>query len=191
MISDLVATSRHDTVDALLDAFSDAADKADIKAYFGCFHSAACRFLGTDPAENWTVSDFYTFAKPHFDKGRAWTYVPVAGSRKCDSPLPGTPGVVVFDELLTSKSFQCTCRGSGTAYFDTGSRSWFLLQYHLSFAIANDIAAAVCGVQGKFERKGSASMSAASAEEELLKLLALEDSANQREKPKKGTSKKK
>ena len=192
MLSECIGSSRHSTVEALLDAFNAAAAGADLASYFGCFLSQDCRFLGTDASENWSAADFYEFAKPHFEKGSAWTYVPIAGSRKCAAPVSG---MVVFDELLESLSFPCTCRGSGTAVLDQTAGSWFIAQYHLTFGVPNDMAGAVCGAIGNFERRGSgrgaAAVTAAAAEEELLRLLDMESSSAAATKTKaKGTKKK-
>ena len=52
-------------VAAILDDFHDAASRADGDRYFGHFAPDGV-FLGTDPAERWTVTEFRKYAEPHF-----------------------------------------------------------------------------------------------------------------------------
>jgi hypothetical protein len=40
-------------------------------------------FIGTDATERWTVAEFKAYAKPHFDKGRGWTYTWSSGTSTC------------------------------------------------------------------------------------------------------------
>ncbi len=92
--------STYATVEALLDGFNRAAAQANLSEYFGCFSSNG-RFLGTDATENWTVEEFYSFSKPHFDGGKGWTYIPRPSSRKISiqSAPDGSPVFASFDEV--------------------------------------------------------------------------------------------
>ena len=63
------------TVDETLDLFHRLASDADL-AYFDLFHHTAV-FLGTDATERWTLPAFRDYARPYFEKGQGWTYLPV------------------------------------------------------------------------------------------------------------------
>jgi hypothetical protein len=112
----IIATAEHRSIDTLLDAWHQAAATSNINAYFGCFHTANSRFLGTDASENWTAEEAYTIFKPHFEKSNsAWVYTPIKGSRKIDViKLGDGTEIAIFDELLYSESFKCRTRGNDT-----------------------------------------------------------------------------
>ena len=157
-----------------------AAAQANLNEYFGCFTKNG-RFLGTDASENWTVDEFYSFSKPHFDNGKAWTFIPKPGSRKItlQTGHDGQPLFASFDELLDSVSFKASSRGSGTCIYRPSNKSWLVLQYHLSFPIPNDLAKKMCLEIADFEKiedKDSKAKSdlAAKNERELLAMLELE-----------------
>ena len=59
-------------IDEVLDAFHDAASKADGASYFSLFAEDAV-FIGTDAAERWSVDEFKAFAEPYFSEGRGWS----------------------------------------------------------------------------------------------------------------------
>jgi predicted esterase len=119
-------------VGKMLDDFHDAAAKADEQRYFDHFASDGV-FIGTDATERWNVEAFRAFAKPYFARGRAWTYVPVAGKRSVVLSPDGT--MAFFDELLTNEQFG-TCRGTG-AVRRVGN-DWKVVQYSLSVPIPNE-----------------------------------------------------
>lgn len=143
----------------LLDNFHRYAANGDFENYFACFHPSG-RFLGTDKTENWTVSEFMSFSRPHFTLGTsAWTFTPLPESRKCDV-FPGRDGRVTFatfDEHLQSESFGTTARGTGSVIWD--GEGWLLAHYHLSFPIPNDLAHDMCKKIGNFEKFSSAEAS--------------------------------
>jgi predicted esterase len=115
----------------VLDDFHDAAAKADEKRYFD--HAASeFVFIGTDPTERWNLEEFKSFAKPYFARGKAWTYVPIAGKRSVVFAPDGS--TAFFDELLTNDLFG-TCRGTG-AVRKIGN-DWKIVQYSLSVPIPN------------------------------------------------------
>src|ERR1700683_1072645 len=84
-------------VEAVLNDFHDAAAKGDYTRYFSHFADDAV-FLGTDPSERWTTSEFRVYAKSAFERG-GWTYVPV----KRNVFLSKDGQVAWFDESLASK----------------------------------------------------------------------------------------
>ena len=122
----------------VLDAFHAAASNADFEAYFGAFASGAV-FLGTDATERWTVDEFKTFAKPHFDRGTGWTYVAV--ERHVTVGVDGE--AAWFDELLQNAKYG-KCRGSGVLL--ATNDGWKIAQYNLTFVVPNDVALDVVDV---------------------------------------------
>jgi hypothetical protein len=118
-----------------LDAFHEAAAKADEDTYFGLLTDDAV-FIGTDATERWTKAAFETFAKPYFERDTAWTYTSV--ERHITLGPGGT--VAWFDERLHNVKYGAT-RGSGVLVAtDAG---WRISQYVLSFPIPNEVAPAV------------------------------------------------
>ena len=186
-VDSVLGSSRHSTVDLLLEAFHSAASNADLTKYFACFDKAG-RFLGTDATENWDAIEFYNFCKPYFAKGSGWTYVPVRGSRKVSyyANVDGTPNFCTFDEILFNDSFG-TCRGSGSLIYSQATCSWLVAAYHLSFPVPNDIAGEVTATL-KAADPTLKSKLADQAAVQLLAELELEDAP---EKAKSKSSKKK
>jgi hypothetical protein len=183
-----IGSSRHATVDALLDSFHTAAAKADLVAYFGCMDKRG-RFLGTDATENWTAGDFYDFTKPYFASGKGWTYVPVAGSRKVTyypGPSIEAAQFCTFDEILHNESFG-TCRGSGTLVYSSEHGCWFVAAYHLNFPVPNDLAGEVTTLIKKGDPSSQAKQADAAAAQLLAELeLADKGSSSKGGKKKKG-----
>lgn len=191
----IIASSRHCTVEELLDAFSHAAATGNLREYFGCFYDERSRFLGTDASENWTAYEFFQYALPHFrgDGTPAWKYDPIPGTRKVDIfPSTEVPSFAIFDELLSSK-FGATSRGSGTACHSSGH--WFICSYHLSFPVPNDIAKDITKSIHKFEQvmsmRSAAEASDRHAEELLAQLQTEEQSSVDKKAPNKSKGKKK
>lgn len=118
-------------IDAMLDDFHDAAAKADFDRYFSHWTSTSV-FLGTDSSERWTGDEFKEFARPHFDKGKGWTYT--ARDRKVT--LTADKTVAWFDEMLTNEKLGM-CRGSGVLV--KIGEEWKITQYNLSVPIPNEI----------------------------------------------------
>jgi len=115
-----------------LDDFHDAASKADFKRYFDHFAVNGV-FLGTDATERWSVNEFKKYAKPHFDKGKVWTYV----SKSRNILLSKDGNTAWFDEMLENQTLG-ECRGSGVlAKID---HQWKILQYNLTITIPNQFA---------------------------------------------------
>lgn len=115
-------------IDTLLNQWHAAAARADLKIYFDFFSPDAV-FIGTDASEHWDRKAFYTFSKPYFDRGRAWTFKAV------DRHIYfGREGHTAwFDELLSTK--MKICRGSGVLEKEYGQ--WKIKQYVLSMTIPN------------------------------------------------------
>lgn len=113
----------------VLDAWHKAAAKADFDNYFGKMTPKGV-FLGTDATENWQNEEFKTYAKPHFDKGRAWNFTAV----ERNIYLNERKDFAWFDELLDTQ--MKLCRGSGVLQKVDGT--WKIAHYVLSIAVPNE-----------------------------------------------------
>ena len=112
----------------ILDSWHRAAGSADFDAYFNLMTSDAV-FIGTDASENWQVEEFKAYAKPHFDKGKAWNFKAV--ERQIYVNDEGD--YAWFDELLDTQ--MKLCRGSGLLRKESGD--WKIAHYVLSIVIPN------------------------------------------------------
>lgn len=113
----------------ILDSWHRAAGSADFDAYFNLMTSDAV-FIGTDASENWQVEEFKAYAKPHFDKGKAWNFKAV--ERQIYVNDEGD--YAWFDELLDTQ--MKLCRGSGVLRKESGD--WKIAHYVLSIVIPNE-----------------------------------------------------
>jgi ketosteroid isomerase-like protein len=120
------------SIAAVLDDFHDAASNADFDRYFGHFTADAV-FIGTDATEHWTTDEFRAYAKPHFDAGRGWTYLP----RTRHIYLSPDGSAAWFDELLDNEGLGET---RGTGVLVRVDDRWKVAQYHLTIPIPNDLA---------------------------------------------------
>ena len=66
-------TISKEKINLTLDSWHKAAAQANYGNYFGMMTDDAI-FIGTDATENWNKKDFQAFAKPYFDKGKAWNF---------------------------------------------------------------------------------------------------------------------
>ena len=128
------------SIHRFIDQWHIAAAQADFKAYFGVLDSLSI-YMGTDATERWSKEKFIKFAKPYFDKGKAWEFH--ATQRNLSFDKAGK--LVWFDELLSTS--MGTCRGSGVLEF-TGN-TWKIRQYNLSLMVPNDKLKAVMETIGK------------------------------------------
>jgi hypothetical protein len=122
--------SRQKQVNAILDAWHQAAAKADEEGYFKHFTVDAV-FLGTDATERWTRDEFRRWAKPYFAKGKAWSFK--TAKRHLGFSRDGA--VAWFDEVLDTPNLG-PARGSGVLVWD--GTAWRIAQYNLSVPIPND-----------------------------------------------------
>jgi len=122
-------------VESVLDDFHRAASQADGDTYFGLFADEGV-FLGTDATERWTVEEFRAYARPHFDRGRGWTYTPL--ERHVSIAEDG--GTAWFDERLHNDGLGET-RGSGVLV--RREAGWKVAQYNLTIPVPNELAADV------------------------------------------------
>ena len=122
-------------VSAVLDDWHAAAAAADEPRYFSHFAPTGV-FIGTDATERWTAAEFRIWAKPHFDKKKAWSFQP--HHRKIDVSADGK--TAWFDELLDTPNMGA-CRGSGVLVLLDGA--WKIAQYNLSIPIPNALASGI------------------------------------------------
>lgn len=116
-------------VNQLLNDWHLAASNAHLNDYFKVMHPDFI-FLGTDPKERWSKSEFYNFCKPYFNKGQAWDFK-VNWRNVYFSPDHKTAW---FEESL--ETWMEECRGSGVLIFVNGS--WQIIHYNLTVLIENE-----------------------------------------------------
>jgi len=119
-------------VAAVLDDWHHAASVADEERYFQHFAPNGV-FIGTDATERWTVTQFREWAKPHFQRKKAWSFRP--RDRHIDFSSDGK--AAWFDEMLDTPNLGL-CRGSGVLTRIGGV--WKISQYNLSIPIPNALA---------------------------------------------------
>lgn len=129
-------------VNVMLDSFNKAAANADFNAYFN-FYTDDAIFTGTDATERWDKKQFMAWAKPIFDKGKAWNFSSVERHIYFDK----TGSLAWFDELLDTQ--MKICRGSGV--LAKQGEHWKVQQYILSTTIPNDNMDAVIKMKSSFE----------------------------------------
>jgi uncharacterized protein (TIGR02246 family) len=122
-------------VAAVLDDWHQAAAAADEPRYFGHFAPDAV-MMGTDATERWSRDEFRQWAKPYFDKGKAWHFKPV----RRNIAFSKDAAVAWFDEALDTPNLG-PARGSGVLVWD--GKAWKIAQYNLSVPIPNDVFADV------------------------------------------------
>ena len=139
------AFSQADTVaiHKFIDDWHLAATKADASGYFGAFADHGI-FIGTDATERWNKQQFLSFAKPYFDKGKAWDFK--AYGRTVHVSNDGR--FVWFSELLTT--WMGVCRGSGI--LEKTPQGWKIQQYHLSVTVPNNLIRDFITLVANFEK---------------------------------------
>ena len=116
-------------VNKVLDDLNEFAAKADFKNYFSLYAEEST-FIGTDATEIWNKKEFMDYAKPHFDKGKAWNFKSL--QRNITFSKDGK--FAWFDELLETQ--MKLCRGSGV--LEKIGNQWKIRQYVLSMTIPKD-----------------------------------------------------
>ncbi len=122
-------------VAAVLDDWHQAAAASNEPRYFQHF-AADGVFMGTDATERWTVAEFRVWAKPYFDRKKAWSFKP----RNRHVAFSPDGSIAWFDEMLDTPNLG-VCRGSGVLVRQGGE--WKISQYNLSIAIPNALADSV------------------------------------------------
>lgn len=127
-----------------LDEWHKAAADANYEKYFAAMDEKSI-FIGTDATENWSKPAFQAFAKPYFDKGKAWNF------KTLERHIYLSPDkkMAWFDELLDTQ--MKICRGSGVLILTDGQ--WKIKHYVLSMTVPNDNTDEVVKVKAPIEDK--------------------------------------
>ena len=107
-----------------------SAANADADIFFGSMADNAV-YLGTQADEHWTKAEFVEFAKPYFDRGKAWSFIPLERNIYFNEKAD----IVWFDELL--QTWMGVCRGSGVIALQNDSLK--ILHYNLTVTISNNL----------------------------------------------------
>jgi hypothetical protein len=132
-------------INLILDNWHKAAGQANFNAYFDVLTEDAI-YIGTDPTENWNKEEFIKFAKPYFDKGKAWNFTALERNIYFSSDKK----TVWFDELLNTQ--MKICRGSGVLVADVNG-NWKIKHYVLSMTVPNDNSDEVVKIKSFLEDK--------------------------------------
>jgi ketosteroid isomerase-like protein len=116
-------------INQVLEDWHKAASEANFENYFSLMAKDGI-FIGTDATENWQNQEFREFAKPYFDKGKAWSFTTLERNIYTSE----TGNTAWFDELLNTQ--MGICRGSGVLEFVNGK--WKIKHYVLSIAVPNE-----------------------------------------------------
>ncbi len=128
----------------VLDNWHLAAANAKFDDYMSAMTDDAI-YIGTDATENWTKPQFMTFAKPYFDKGKAWSF----SALERHIYLSKDQKTAWFDELLNTQ--MKICRGSGVLV--KVGKLWKIQHYVLSMTIPNDNSSEVIKTKSEIENK--------------------------------------
>ncbi|MEB3801315.1 nuclear transport factor 2 family protein [Flavobacterium columnare] len=138
-----LAQARENTeINTLLNNWHKAASEAKFDLYFKDL-SGQSVFIGTDATENWNKKAFMNFAKPYFDKGKAWSF----STLKRTIYLSSDKKTAWFDELLETQ--MKICRGSGVLIKE--GKNWKIKHYVLSMTIPNDNTSEVIKIKAPIE----------------------------------------
>jgi ketosteroid isomerase-like protein len=129
-------------INETIDTWHKAASEANFKSYFELMTEDAV-FIGTDANEYWNKQEFQNYAKPHFDKGKAWSFTALERHVYFDA----SGNTAWFDELLNTQ--MKICRGSGVLV--KVGKQWKIKHYVLSMTIPNDSSKAVIAIKAPIE----------------------------------------
>jgi hypothetical protein len=135
----------HQDLHRFIDQWHLAAAQANADVFFGSMADESI-YIGTDATERWTKKEFITFAKPYFDKGKAWDFKPYDR----DLHVTSDGQSAWFSELLTT--WMGTCRGSGV--LRKTATGWKLEQYHLSVTVPNELIRDFITLVDNFQKQG-------------------------------------
>ena len=116
-------------ITSVLDQWHKAAADASFDTYFSLMDQQSI-FIGTDAEELWNKQEFMDFAKPYFDRGKAWSFTSVERNIYMDE----NQKYAWFDELLSTQME--LCRGSGILMLT--DQGWKIRHYVLSIAVPNE-----------------------------------------------------
>jgi hypothetical protein len=142
ILTNFASAQNKEIINATLDNWHKAAAKADFKSYFDVLTDDAI-YIGTDATENWNKKQFEAFAKPYFDKGRAWNFTALERNIYFSSDKK----MVWFDELLNTQ--MKICRGSGVMVKE--KNIWKIKHYVLSMTVPNENSDEVVKIKSALE----------------------------------------
>lgn len=122
-------TFENQKITTILDNWHKAAAEANFENYFDAMANESI-FIGTDAKENWDKTAFMAFAKPYFDKGKAWNFKALERHIYFSKDKK----TAWFDELLSTQ--MKICRGSGVLVLENGD--WKIKHYVLSMTVPNE-----------------------------------------------------
>jgi ketosteroid isomerase-like protein len=137
-------TISKEKINKVLKDWHTAAAQANFEEYFGLMSDDGI-FIGTDATENWQNKEFREFAKPYFDKGKAWSFTTL--ERNIYTSENGE--IAWFDELLNTQ--MGICRGSGV--LEKTQNGWKIKHYVLSIAIPNENVDEITQIKKEFDSK--------------------------------------
>lgn len=129
-------------INAMLNNWHLAAAEANFNNYFNALTESSI-FIGTDATENWNKTEFQAFAKPYFDKGKAWNFKVLERHIYFSKDKK----TAWFDELLDTQ--MKLCRGSGVLV--KVDNKWKIQHYVLSMTIPNDTSDEVVKIKAPIE----------------------------------------
>jgi len=140
-------------------AQSDAAFRQQVNAFVDRWHDDAANtrpeyfdkiapqgvYIGTDKTEVWTRDQFKAWAKPFWDKKKAWAFT----AQKRNVYFSPDKKYVWFDEQLNTQ--MGTCQASGVLR-NTG-KGFLIEHYQLSLAVPNELLDSFTRMIGDQEKK--------------------------------------
>lgn len=126
--------SQKSAITTLIESWHKAAATANYDAYFNVMSENSI-FLGTDASEIWTKKQFQDYAKPYFEKGKAWSFTTLQRNIYFSEDKK----MAWFDELLDTQ--MKICRGSGVLV--KVDDQWKIAHYVLSVSIPNELSTTV------------------------------------------------
>lgn len=137
-------SSEKTIINNILNNWHQDASNANFKNYFNAMAEESI-FIGTDATENWNKKEFMAFAKPYFDKGKAWNFT----SLERNVYFSENGKTAWFDELLNTQ--MKICRGSGTLVKE--NNQWKIKHYVLSMTVPNENSNEVIKIKTFIEEK--------------------------------------
>jgi len=135
-------TVSKEEINKVLEDWHSAASQANFEEYFGLMSGDGI-FIGTDATENWQNKEFREFAKPYFDKGKAWSFTTL----ERNIYISENGETAWFDELLNTQ--MGICRGSGV--LEKTQNNWKIKHYVLSIAIPNENVDEITQIKKEFD----------------------------------------
>jgi hypothetical protein len=138
----LYSQDNKNEINLVINNWHKAASVANFNDYFSALTDDSI-FIGTDATENWNKTEFEAFAKPYFDKGKAWNFTPIERHIYFSEDKK----TAWFDELLDTQ--MKICRGSGVLV--RINNTWKIKHYVLSMTIPNDNTNEVVKIKASLE----------------------------------------